>query len=201
MSILTLSPPAQSFQRTLKTTRSKTRSPFTLSTNQQDWGGAAWEFSIKVVEMEAGAIGRELGGTLDRLAASGESFLLRDPTVAQLSFGLQVIELLEFTAAGSLTLKLEGLTPQKFVVGDFLSISRGSGFWDFHRVVEIVADLGSGVQHVSIRPSLRRDYNAGTEIEAADPLVTVALEPNGGLPQNFTYPFQVNYTFAAFEVF
>lgn len=145
-----------------------TRSPFTLATQVQDWGGRCWEYDLRFAT-SAEAEGKALSAFFAALCGPVNSFVLPEPSASPADTGTGV------TVAGAdqtgTSLDTEGWDGPGLVAGDFFSLGTGSDT----RLYQLTADAvpASGACTLHFVPPLRSSPADAAVVEIAAPKVVL----------------------------
>lgn len=157
-------------ERRLVTSVAEARSPFTGTSQIQDWGASWWEYQIEMAVTQ-GANGRRLSAFFAALGGLRGRFLFPDPTIEVL-VGAGNPYVTETQAAGGTTLRTAGWG-LGLRAGDFFQL----GLDATTRLYQLTADVtpvGSEAE-LAFVPSLRSTVQLGTRIGLNAPSVLLRL--------------------------
>ena len=184
-----------SLERRLVTATSQTPSPFTGSTEVQDWGGEWWEYEIEFAA-QSGPLARSLSAALTALGSGRGLLLFADPGIMQKSLTQPVT--LQLAVSGGNLLQTQGWTPGLPAVlsGDFISIGSGRDT-RLHQVAFDAAANAQGRVALTIFPAIRASLPAGTALEVNQP--KVLLRPTSSVPTRIERAARHRFTLSARE--
>ncbi|MDT8853804.1 hypothetical protein RNZ50_01905 [Paracoccaceae bacterium Fryx2] len=157
-------------ERRLVTSVAEARSPFTGTSQIQDWGASWWEYQIEMAVTQ-GANGRSLSAFFAALGGLRGRFLFPDPTIEVL-VGVGNPYVTETQAADALSLRTAG-RGLGLRAGDFFQL----GSEATTRLYQLTADVtpvGSEAE-LAFVPSLRSTVQLGTTIGLNAPSVLLRL--------------------------
>ena len=157
-------------ERRLVTSVAEARSPFTGTSQIQDWGASWWEYQIEMAVTQ-GSNGRRLSAFFAALGGLRGRFLFPDPTIEVL-VGVGNPYVTETQAAGGTTLRTAGWG-LGLRAGDFFQL----GSETTTRLYQLTADVtpvGSEAE-LAFVPSLRAVVQVGTPIGLERPSVLLRL--------------------------
>jgi hypothetical protein len=159
-----------SLERRLVTSVAEARSPFTGTSQIQDWGASWWEYQIEMAVTQ-GAKARRLSAFFAALGGLRGRFLFPDPSIeVPLAVGNPYVT--EVQVAGSSTLKTAGWG-LGLRAGDFFQLGSDAAT----RLYQVTADIvpmGSEAV-ISFVPSLRASVPAGALLGLSAPSVLLRL--------------------------
>ncbi|MEI4263409.1 hypothetical protein [Roseovarius sp. D0-M9] len=159
-----------SLERRLVTSVAEARSPFTGTSQIQDWGASWWEYQIEMA-ITQGANARRLSAFFTALGGLRGRFLFPDPSI-EVPPGSGDPYVTEAQGSGASTLQTAGWT-LALRAGDFFQL--GSGVTTrLYQLTEDVAPLGSEAT-LQFVPSLRAAVQLGTPIGLDAPSVLLRL--------------------------
>lgn len=162
-------PYIQSMERRLVTAVSETRSPFTGTSQVQDWGGEWWEYQFEMAVTQ-GADARRLSAFFAALGGARGRFLFRDPAVV-IPDGIGAPYVTSTTASGN-SLPTIGWS-LGLRAGEFFQL--GSDVTTrLHQVTEDVVPV-DGAAVVNFVPALRGAAPLGTLLGLDRPAVLLRL--------------------------
>mgnify|MGYP006901774300 FL=1 len=184
-----------SLERRLVTATSQTPSPFTGSTEVQDWGGEWWEYDIEFAA-QSGYLARSVGAALTALGSGRGLLLFVDPSILPKEL-TQPITLQLAVSSGNL-LQTQGWPPNSpaALSGDFISIGTGRDT----RLYQVGFDVAANAQGraaLTIFPAIRASLPAGTVIEVNQP--KVLLRPTSSVPTRIERAARHRFTMSARE--
>jgi hypothetical protein len=184
-----------SLERRLVTATSQTPSPFTGSTEVQDWGGEWWEYEIEFAA-QSGPLARSVSAALTALGSGRGLLLFTDPSIEAKTLA-QTITLQLAVSSGNL-LQTQGWPPGLPAVqsGDFLSIGSGRDT-RLHQIGFDVVANANGQAALTIFPAIRSSLPAGTVIEVNQP--KVLLRPTSSVPTRIERVARHRFTMSARE--
>lgn len=161
--------------RTLITSVSAVRSPFTGGQQVQDWGGEWWRYNLQFSSHGANN-GRIMSGFFAALGGLRGTFLLADPTIRNPAvLGNPVVD-----GAGQSgnSLVTAGWSANGLRMGDFFSLGAGAAT----RLYQITADVTpvAGAATIEFTPRLRASPADAAVLEVLRP--KVILRPSGPIP-------------------
>jgi hypothetical protein len=182
-------------ERRLVTATSQTQSPFTGTTEVQDWGGEWWEYEIDFAA-QSGPLARSVAAALTALGSGRGLLLFADPSIAPKSL-TQTITLSARVAGGNLLMS-QGWPPgaPAMASGDFLSIGVGATTRLHQIAFTVEADM-AGHATLTIFPALRQEMPAGTILEVNRP--RVLLRPLAPVPTRIERVARHRFTLSARE--
>lgn len=157
--------------RTLLDTAAFTQSPFTFSTQGQDWGGYVWQYDLEFA-IHLGREGRQVSAFFAQVGRR-MPFLLRDPGFITQAPGNPVVRGAGQTGS---TLNTEGWPGSTTVLrhGDAFQI--GAGLQTrLHQLTADVVSTPAGRATLSFTPPLRYAPAAGSPLEVRNPAVLLRL--------------------------
>jgi len=159
-----------SLERRLVTSVAEARSPFTGTSQIQDWGASWWEYQIEMAVTQ-GAKARRLSAFFTALGGLRGRFLFPDPSIeVPLAVGNPYVT--EAQVAGASTLKTAGWG-LGLRAGDFFQLGSDAAT----RLYQVTADivpLGSEAV-ISFVPPLRASVPAGALLGLSAPSVLLRL--------------------------
>lgn len=182
-------------ERRLITATSQIQSPFTGTTEVQDWGGAWWEYEIEFAA-QSGPMARSVSAALTALGSGRGLLLFADPSILPKTL-TQVITLQSAVSGGNL-LPTQGWEPNAPAVssGDFLSMGLGRETRLYQIAYDVVAN-SAGAAAVTIFPALRSGLPAGTRVEVNHP--KVLLRPTSAVPTRIERAARHRFSLSARE--
>jgi hypothetical protein len=182
-------------ERRLVTATSQTQSPFTGTTEVQDWGGEWWEYEIDFAA-QSGPLARSVAAALTALGSGRGLLLFADPSIAPKNL-TQTITLSARVAGGNLLMS-QGWPPgaPAMASGDFLSIGVGAATRLHQIAFTVEADM-AGHATLTIFPALRQEMPAGTILEVNRP--RVLLRPLAPVPTRIERVARHRFTLSARE--
>lgn len=182
-------------ERRLITATSQIQSPFTGTTEVQDWGGAWWEYEIEFAA-QSGPMARSVSAALTALGSGRGLLLFADPSIMPKTL-TQVITLQSAVSGGNL-LPTQGWEPNALAVtsGDFLSMGLGRETRLYQIAYDVVAN-SAGAAAVTIFPALRSGLPAGTRVEVNHP--KVLLRPTSAVPTRIERAARHRFSLSARE--
>jgi len=181
-------------ERRLVTSVAEARSPFTGTSQIQDWGASWWEYQIEMAVTQ-GTNGRRLSAFFAALGGLRGRFLFPDPTIEVL-VGAGNPYVTETQAAGTLSLHTAGWG-LGLRAGDFFQL----GLDTMTRLYQLTADVtpvGSEAE-LAFVPSLRAVVQVGTPIGLNAPSVLLRL--TAPVPTVIGRADQHRFTISAREAF
>jgi hypothetical protein len=181
-------------ERRLVTSVAEARSPFTGTSQIQDWGASWWEYQIEMAVTQ-GTNGRRLSAFFAALGGLRGRFLFPDPTIEVL-VGAGNPYVTETQAAGTLSLHTAGWG-LGLRAGDFFQL----GLDTTTRLYQLTADVtpvGSEAE-LAFVPSLRALVQVGTPIGLNAPSVLLRL--TAPVPTVIGRADQHRFTISAREAF
>lgn len=177
MTILTMPRESvRSVTRTLEAAVGVATSPFTLTSQVQDWGGELWVFDFDM-QVTQGRDGKELSAFFAQLGGPRGRFYWHDQSVSQ--SGYTVFGNPEVDGAGQTgnTLDTAGWTPNLTVMraGDFFSLGSGADTRLYQLTADVESD-GEGEATMQFVPRLRMSPGDEAAIEVANPAVVLRLD-------------------------
>jgi len=144
------------------------QSPFTLSSQVQDWGGEVWKISLDVV-IKSGAAARSFEAFANSTLNKRRLFVLRDALICN-SARTETIAVSGAAQSGN-TLVTDGWGASGMSAGDFFSIGSGSDA----RLYQVTEDCipVSGVNTLTFVPRLRSSPADGAAVEIAYPIASM----------------------------
>lgn len=182
-------------ERRLVTATSQTQSPFTGTTEVQDWGGEWWEYEIDFAA-QSGPLARSVAAALTALGSGRGLLLFADPSIAPKNL-TQSITLSARVAGGNLLMS-QGWPPgaPAMASGDFLSMGVGAAT-RLHQIAFTAAADMAGHATLTIFPALRQEMPAGTLLEVNRP--RVLLRPLAPVPTRIERVARHRFTLSARE--
>lgn len=162
-------PYIQSMERRLVTAVSETRSPFTGTSQVQDWGGEWWEYQFEMAVTQ-GADARRLSAFFAALGGARGRFLFRDPGVV-IPAGIGNPYVMATTASGN-SLPTAGWS-FGLRAGEFFQLGADAAT-RLYQITEDVAPVG-GEAVVKFVPALRGSVPNGTLLGLDRPAVLLRL--------------------------
>lgn len=184
-----------SLERRLVSATSQTPSPFTGSTEVQDWGGEWWEYEIEFAA-QSGPLARSVSAALAALGSGRGLLLFADPSILPKELTQPVT--LQLAVSGGNLLQTQGWTPGLPAVfsGDFISIGSGRDT-RLHQVAFDVVANANGQAALTIFPAIRQSLPAGTVLEVNQP--KVLLRPTSSVPTRIERLARHRFTMSARE--
>ena len=184
-----------SLERRLVTATSQTPSPFTGTTEVQDWGGEWWEYEIEFAA-QSGPLARSASAALTALGSGRGMLLFTDPSIEAKTVAQTIT--LQLAASGGNLLQTQGWPPSSTAVlsGDFISIGSGRDA-RLHQVAFDVAANTQGRAALTIFPAIRTSLPAGTVVEVNQP--KVLLRPTSSVPTRIERVARHRFTMSARE--
>lgn len=159
-----------SLERRLVTSVAETRSPFTGTSQIQDWGAAWWEYQIEMAVTQ-GAKARRLSGFFAALGGLRGRFLFPDPSIEVL-LGAGNPYVIEAQVAGASTLRTAGWG-LGLRAGDFFQLGSDAAT-RLYQLTEDVTPLGSEATLAYV-PKLRASVPVGTQLGMDKPSALLRL--------------------------
>ncbi len=159
-----------SLERRLVTSVAEARSPFTGTSQIQDWGASWWEYQIEMAVTQ-GANARRLSAFFTALGGLRGRFLFPDPSI-EVPLGAGDPYVTEAQVSGAPKLQTAGWG-QGLRAGDFFQLGSGATT-RLYQLTEDVAPLGSEAA-LQFVPSLRAAVQVGTPIGLDAPSVLLRL--------------------------
>ncbi len=157
-------------ERRLVTSVAEARSPFTGTSQIQDWGASWWEYQIEMAVTQ-GAKARRLSAFFTALGGLRGRFLFPDPTIeVPLSAGNPSVT--EAQTAGASTLQTSGWG-LGLRAGDFFQLG-SDATTRLYQLIEDVTPVGSAAT-IHFVPPLRTAVTAGTPLGLDSPSVLLRL--------------------------
>ena len=184
-----------SLERRLVTATSQTPSPFTGTTEVQDWGGEWWEYEMEFAA-QSGPLARSVSAALTALGSGRGLLLFADPGIMPKSLTQPVT--LRLAVSGGNLLQTQGWPPSSTAVlsGDFISIGTGRDT-RLHQVAFDVVANAQGRAALTIFPAVRTSLPSGTVIEVNQP--KVILRPTSSVPTRIERAARHRFTMSARE--
>lgn len=184
-----------SLERRLVTATSQTPSPFTGTTEVQDWGGEWWEYEIEFAA-QSGYLARSVGAALTALGSGRGLLLFADPSIEAKTLAQSIT--LQLAVSGGNLLQTQGWPPglPAALSGDFISIGTGRDT----RLYQVGFDVAANAQGraaLTIFPAVRQSLPAGTVIELNQP--KVLLRPTSSVPTRIERAARHRFTLSARE--
>jgi hypothetical protein len=157
----------KSSTRTLQSAGAAPKSPFSFSSQAQDWGGRQWLFDIEFTSQK-GAGARALAAFFHKNGGRAGSFIFRCPTMRREYTNTPLVKGAGQTGESLVT---DGWSSNELKAGDFISIGT--------RLHTVMADVThtAGTATISIYPPLRSSPADNTPVEIVAPSVLLrALE-------------------------
>lgn len=182
-------------ERRLVSATSQTQSPFTGTTEVQDWGGEWWEYDIEFAA-QSGPLARSVSAALTALGSGRGLLLFADPSIEAKSLSQTIT--LDMPVSGGNVLQTTGWSPglPALASGDFLSIGTGRQT-RLHQVAFDATANMSGIALVTLFPALRQALPAGTPLELNRP--QVLLRPTTPVPTRIERVARHRFTLSARE--
>ena len=181
----------QSLERRLATSVALATSPFTGTSQVQDWGGAWWEYELEMA-MTQGAPARQLSAFFAALGGARGRFLLRDPShLPPLGGGVPYVT---EVPADRHTLRTAGWG-LGVGAGSFFALGAGATT-RFYQLTEDVSPLGSEAL-LRFVPALRSLPPLGAILEVQEPEVLLRL--TGPVPTRIARADSHRFTLSARE--
>jgi hypothetical protein len=182
-----------SLERRLATSVAEARSPFTGTSQIQDWGASWWEYQIDMAVTQ-GANARRLSAFFTALGGLRGRFLFPDPSI-EVSIAVGNPYVTEAQSAGASTLQTAGWG-LGLRAGDFFQL--GSDVTTrLYQLTEDVTPLGSEAT-LAFVPPLRAAAQVGTPIALDAPSVLLRL--TAPVPTAIGRADQHRFTISAREV-
>ncbi len=159
-----------SLERRLVTSVAEARSPFTGTSQIQDWGASWWEYQIEMAVTQ-GANARRLSAFFSALGGLRGRFLFPDPSI-ELPVMVGEPYVTEAQVPGASILQTAGWT-LGLRAGDFFQLGAGATT-RLYQLTEDVAPLGSEAA-LQFVPPLRAAVQVGTPIGLDTPSVLLRL--------------------------
>jgi hypothetical protein len=159
-----------SLERRLVTSVAEARSPFTGTSQIQDWGASWWEYQIEMAVTQ-GAKARRLSAFFAALGGLRGRFLFPDPSI-ELPVAAGNPYVTEVQVAGSSTLKTAGWG-LGLRAGDFFQLG-SDATTRLYQVTADIVPMGSEAV-ISFVPSLRASVPVGALLGLSAPLVLLRL--------------------------
>lgn len=156
--------------RTLRAAVAVTASPFTGTEQVQDWGGEWWEYEIEFAVPKASEDGRRLAAFFAALGGSRDTFIFRDPFIANpANLGTPLVNGAGQTGNSLIT---DGWS-RGMKAGDFIQL--GSG--DTTRLHQMTSDFtpSGGAATLQIVPRLRAATTDNEPLTVVQPGVRLRL--------------------------
>jgi hypothetical protein len=182
-------------ERRLVTATSQTQSPFTGTTEVQDWGGEWWEYDIEFAA-QSGPLARSVSAALTALGSGRGLLLFADPSIEPK--GLRQPVTLATPITGGNVVQTQGWPPglPAIASGDFVSIGTGRQT-RLHQVAFDATANMSGIAVVTLFPALRQALPANTPLEVNSP--QVLLRPTSAVPTRIERAARHRFTLSARE--
>lgn len=182
-------------ERRLVTATSQTQSPFTGSTEVQDWGGEWWEYEIDFAA-QSGPLARSVSAALSALGSGRGILRFADPSIEPKSLSQTIT--LDLPVSGGNVLQSRGwpVGLAAMASGDFLTIGVGRES-RLHQVAFDAAANMNGIATLTVFPALRRAQAAGTVLEVNQP--RVLLRPTAPVPTRIERGARHRFTLSARE--
>jgi hypothetical protein len=150
-------------ERRLVTATSQTQSPFTGSTEVQDWGGEWWEYEIEFAA-QSGPLARSVSAALSALGSGRGILRFADPSIEPKSLSQTIT--LDLPVSGGNVLQTRGWPAAlpAMASGDFLTIGADRES-RLHQVAFDAAANMNGIATLTVFPALRRALAAGTVLD------------------------------------
>jgi hypothetical protein len=159
-----------SLERRLVTSVAEARSPFTGTSQIQDWGASWWEYQIEMAVTQ-GVKARRLSAFFAALGGLRGRFLFPDPSIeVPVAVGNPYVT--EAQVAGASTLRTAGWG-LGLGAGDFFQLGSDAATWLYQVTADIVP-LGSEAV-ISFVPPLRASVPAGALVGLSAPSVLLRL--------------------------
>lgn len=159
----------QSVERRLVTATALVTSPFTGTSQMQDWGGEWWQYDLEMAVTQ-GANARRLSAFFAQLGGARGRFLLRDPShLPPLGGGVPYVT---DVPADRRMLHTAGWGPG-LGAGSFFALGVGAAT-RMYQITEDVVPFGSEAL-IRFVPALRSTPPIGTVLETHDPKVLLRL--------------------------
>lgn len=159
-----------SLERRLVTSVAEARSPFTGTSQIQDWGASWWEYQIEMA-MTKGANARRLSAFFTALGGLRGRFLFPDPSI-EVPLGTGTPYVTEAQASGASTLRTAGWG-LGLRAGDFFQLG-SDATTRLYQLIEDVTPLSSEAT-LAFVPPLRAAVPAGTLLGLEAPSVLLRL--------------------------
>jgi hypothetical protein len=159
-----------SLERRLVSSVAEARSPFTGTSQIQDWGASWWEYQIEMA-VSQGANARRLSAFFAALGGLRGRFLFPDPSIeVSVAVGTPYVTAAQSAGASTLQTTAWGLGLR---AGDFFQLG-ADVTTRLYQVIEDVAPVG-GEAALSFVPSLRSAVSAGTFLGVETPSALLRL--------------------------
>lgn len=159
-----------SLERRLVTSVAEARSPFTGTSQIQDWGAAWWEYQFEMAVTQ-GAKARRLSAFFTALGGLRGRFLFPDPSI-EVPLGTGDPYVTEAQVAGASTLRTAGWG-LGLQAGDFFQLGAAETT-RLYQLTEDVMPVGSEAT-LSFVPPLRTSVPVGTQLGLTAPSVLLRL--------------------------
>lgn len=185
----------QSLDRRLVTATAAATSPFTGTSQVQDWGGEWWEYSFEMA-LTKGRDGRRLSAFFAGLGGMRGRFLFRDPSIDQAALiGDPVVSGAGQTGNALVTL---GWAPfgAALQAGDLFQLGSDAATRLYQVTQDAVADA-NGQVNLQFTPKLRAAPAHGAVVEIVNPAVLLRL--TGPVPTRIGRADSFRFTLTARE--
>lgn len=181
-----------SINRSLFTAVTSVDSPFSLTSQVQDWGGERWDYKIDFATMGPDD-GRVLSVFFAALGGQRTPFLLEDPTISNPG-GLGV-PLVNGGGQTGNSLVTDGWSAVGLRAGDFFSL----GADDTTRLYQVTADVTptGGAATIQFVPRLRASPANNAPLNVTAPRVLLRLD--GPAPAGIALPGHYRFSISARE--
>jgi hypothetical protein len=167
-------------------------SPFTGTTQVQDWGGRWWEYEIEF-GITRGQNARRLSAFFDALGGAAGTFTLRDPSITNPSgLGSPVVNGENQTGTSLVT---SGWTGSGLRTGDFFSLGTLTALRLYRMTANAVPSGGAAT--LQFVPALRSSPANGAALNVVNP--GVLLRPRGVIPTEIDRADKHAFSFSARE--
>jgi hypothetical protein len=182
-------------ERRLVTATSQTQSPFTGTTEVQDWGGEWWEYDIEFAA-QSGPLARSVCAALTALGSGRGLLLFADPSIEPKSLAQPVT--LATPITGGNVVQTQGWPPglPAIASGDFVSIGTARDTRLHQIAFDVTADI-NGLATLTLFPAIRSALPANTPLEVNRP--QVLLRPTGSVPTRIERVARHRFTLSARE--
>lgn len=182
-------------ERRLVSATSQTQSPFTGTTEVQNWGGEWWEYDIEFAT-QSGSVARAVSAVLTALGSGQNLLLLADPTIVPKNLTSTITLAAEVT--GSHVIHTQGWPPNlpAMASGDFFSVGAARDT-RLHQITFDASADSNGIATLTIFPAIRGSLPANTPLEVNQP--QVLLRPTNPVPTRIERVARHRFTMTARE--
>ena len=182
-------------ERRLVTATSQTHSPFTGTTEVQDWGGEWWEYDIEFAA-QSGPQARSVSAALTALGSGRGLLLFADPSVEPKALTTPIT--LQTATLGGNVIANQGWPSgvPALASGDFISLGSARDT-RLHQIAFDAVANSAGQSTITLFPALRSALPAGTALEVNQP--HVLLRPTSSVPTRIERVARHRFTLSARE--